>query len=62
MPDRVVGKPPLKEGPLAGITVDEETLDKEYCLAMDWDVKTTKPSKKKLLELGLEDVAKELWP
>ena len=62
MPDRVVGKPPLKEGPLAGITVDEETLDKEYCLAMDWDVETTKPSKKKLLELGLEDVAEELWP
>jgi hypothetical protein len=29
---------------------------------MDWDRITTKPSKKKLLELGLEDVAKELWP
>jgi hypothetical protein len=23
---------------------------------------TTKPSKKKLLELGLDDVAEELWP
>jgi hypothetical protein len=29
---------------------------------MDWDLKTAKPSKKKLLELGLEDVARELWP
>jgi len=29
---------------------------------MDWDLKTAKPSKKKLLELGLEDVAKVLWP
>jgi hypothetical protein len=30
--------------------------------ALDWDRVTTKPSKKKLLELGLDDVAKELWP
>jgi aldehyde:ferredoxin oxidoreductase len=35
---------------------------KEYLTAMDWDAKTAKPSKKKLQELGLEDVAKELWP
>jgi aldehyde:ferredoxin oxidoreductase len=62
VPDRIIGKPPQKEGPLAGITVDEDTLDKEYLAAMDWDLKTAKPSKKKLLELNLEDVAKELWP
>jgi hypothetical protein len=37
-------------------------LDKEYLAAMDWDLKAAKPSKKKLLELDLEDVAKELWP
>jgi hypothetical protein len=30
--------------------------------AMDRDFKTAKPRKKKLLELGLEDVAQELWP
>jgi len=62
VPDRVLGRPPLKEGPLAGVTVDEDTLDREYLAAMDWDLKTAKPSKKKLQELGLEDVAKELWP
>jgi aldehyde:ferredoxin oxidoreductase len=62
VPDRIIGKPPQKEGPLAGITVDEDTLDKEYLAAMDWDLTTAKPSKKKLLELDLEDVAKELWP
>ncbi len=60
--DRVLGKPPLKEGPLAGVTVDEDTMIKEYLTAMDWDLKTAKPSKKKLLELGLADVAEELWP
>jgi len=29
---------------------------------MDRDFKKAKPIKKKLLELGLEDVAQELWP
>ncbi len=62
VPDRVLGRPPQKEGPLAGVTVDEDTLIKECLTAMDWDLKTAKPSKKKLQELGLEDVAQELWP
>jgi aldehyde:ferredoxin oxidoreductase len=61
VPDRVVGKPPKKEGPLAGVTIDENVLYNEYLAAMDWDLKTAKPSKKKLQELGLEDVARELW-
>jgi len=62
VPDRVVGRPPKKEGPTAGVTIDEDTLDREYLAAMDWDLKTAKPSKKKLQELGLEDVVQELWP
>jgi len=35
---------------------------KEYLAIMDWDLKTAKPSKAKLSALGLEDIAKELWP
>ena len=62
IPNRVLGRPPLKEGPVAGITIDEDTMIKEYFAAMDWDLKTAKPSKKKLQELGLDDVAKALWP
>jgi aldehyde:ferredoxin oxidoreductase len=62
VPDRVLGKPPLKEGLVAGVTVDEDTMVKEYLTAMDLDLKTAKPGKKKLLELGLADVAQELWP
>jgi len=62
VPDRLLGRPPQKEGPLAGVTVDEETLIKDYLAVMDWNPKTAKLSKKKLQELGLEDVAKELWP
>jgi aldehyde:ferredoxin oxidoreductase len=62
VPDRVIGKPPQQEGPVAGVTVDEDTMIKEYFAAMDWDLQTAKPSKKKLQELGLEDAAKALWP
>jgi hypothetical protein len=33
-----------------------------WCLgALDWDRITTKPSKAKLLSLGLYDIAAELW-
>jgi aldehyde:ferredoxin oxidoreductase len=62
IPGRIYGHPAPKEGPLRGITVDEDTLYSEYLTAMDWDTKTTVPAKRKLLELGLEDVAKALWP
>jgi len=62
VPDRVLGRPPHQEGPVAGVTVDEDIMIREYFTAMDWDLKTAKPSKKKLQELGLGDVARELWP
>jgi len=60
--DRMLGKPPKKVGPRAGATLDEEELAKEYYEALGWDPKTGKPSKKALLDLGLNDVAKVLWP
>ncbi len=59
---RIIGNPPQKEGPLAGVTADIEAQVYWNLGALDWDRVTTKPSKKKLLELGLDDVAKELWP
>jgi aldehyde:ferredoxin oxidoreductase len=62
IPDRIVGKPPKKEGPLAGVTLDQNLINREFLTAMDWDLETAKPSKKKLLELDLEDVAQVLWP
>jgi aldehyde:ferredoxin oxidoreductase len=61
-PDRMMGIPPKKEGPRAGITLKADELFNEYYQERGWDVKTGKPSKKKLLELGLDDVAKVLWP
>jgi aldehyde:ferredoxin oxidoreductase len=59
---RIIGRPPQKEGPLAGVSSDIEAQAYWNLGALDWDMVTTKPSKKKLLELGLDDVAEELWP
>jgi aldehyde:ferredoxin oxidoreductase len=62
VPARLLGIPPHKEGPLAGISVDLDVLSREYLESMDWDLQTTKPSKEKLLEMELDDVAEVLWP
>jgi aldehyde:ferredoxin oxidoreductase len=59
---RIIGSPPQKAGPLAGVTADIEAQVYSNLEALDWDPVTTKPSRKKLLELGLDDVAQELWP
>ncbi len=61
LPDRLIGKPPLKRGPVAGVTVDVETQAREYLEAMDWDINTARPSRRKLLALGLDDVARDLY-
>ncbi len=59
---RIIGDPPQKEGPLAGVTADIEHQI-YWCLgALDWNKNSTKPSKQKLIELGLKDIAEELWP
>jgi aldehyde:ferredoxin oxidoreductase len=59
---RIIGEPPQKEGPLAGVTVDQKAQIYWNMGAMDWDQATTKPSRNKLIELGLKDIAEELWP
>jgi aldehyde:ferredoxin oxidoreductase len=59
---RLVGKPPQAAGPLAGVTADIEAQEYWGMGFLDWDRSTTKPSKAKLLSLGLDDVAKDLYP
>ncbi len=59
---RVVGKPPLTAGPLAMASSDIEAQVYWNLGALDWDRVTTKPSKAKLLSLGLDYVAGDLWP
>lgn len=60
-PDRMRGVPPKTVGPRAGITFTHEEVFNEYLELMDWDTQTSKPSKAKLLELGLDDIAEVLW-
>jgi aldehyde:ferredoxin oxidoreductase len=60
MPGRAIGRPPLKAGPLKDISVDMDILVKEYLKLMDWDTVTTVPSQKRLIELGLDEVAADL--
>ena len=59
---RVIGRPPQTEGPLKGVTADIEAQAYWNLGALDWDRVTTKPSKAKLVSLGLDDVARDLWP
>jgi aldehyde:ferredoxin oxidoreductase len=59
---RTYGDPPQKEGPLAGVTIPIQAQMYWSLGAMDWDYKTLKPSKKKLLELGMTREAEALWP
>ncbi len=60
VPGRIIGRPPLKRGPLKDISVDMGTMVKEYLELMDWDPVTTVPSQKRLRELGLDEVAADL--
>jgi len=62
VPGRIIGRPPFQDGPLAGVSSDIEGQISENLAALDWDPVTTKPSRKKLLELGMDDIVDELWP
>jgi aldehyde:ferredoxin oxidoreductase len=52
---------PMKEGSTAGKSPDMDTLLKEYYEFRQWDWETGKPRKEKLIELGLADVARDIW-
>jgi aldehyde:ferredoxin oxidoreductase len=61
-PERMRGVPPKEVGPRAGITFTHQEVYGEYLELMGWDAETGKPSKAKLLELDLDDIAAVLWP
>jgi len=60
LPKRVME--PLISGPTKGVKVEnlDGMLD-EFYDAVGWDRETGIPRKEKLIELGLEDVANEIW-
>jgi aldehyde:ferredoxin oxidoreductase len=53
---------PYKEGGAAGYVIPLAEMLETYYEARGWDKVTGKPSKEKLLELGLEDIAGDLYP
>lgn len=59
---RIIGDPPQSEGPLAGIRANIEEQVSRSLEELGWDPETAKPSREKLLELGLDSVAGDLWP
>jgi aldehyde:ferredoxin oxidoreductase len=59
LPDRMAGRPPLDEGPLAGVTIDVESLARDYREAMGWDPGTGVPARETLEALGLADLVRK---
>jgi len=57
LPKRILGKPPHKDGPLKGITIDADARTKEYFATMNWSYRTGKPDRQRLQELGGFDKA-----
>ena len=60
VPKRVLGDPPLKSGPTADVTVDNQTQVRGYLEAMGWDPQTGIPTRQTLDKLGLDFVIKDL--
>jgi len=52
---------PLPDGGSAGFTLDLPAMLEAYYIARGWDPETGRPTKERLLSLGLEDVAADLW-
>ncbi|MGD2125122.1 MAG: aldehyde ferredoxin oxidoreductase family protein [Desulfobacteraceae bacterium] len=52
----------LDEGSTAGIKPDLEVMLKEYYDYRGWDWETGRPTKEKLVELGLSQVVEEMYP
>jgi aldehyde:ferredoxin oxidoreductase len=61
MSDRARGVPPMAGGPHAGVTIDFETMARDFYREMGWDFETGKPDKARLESLGLEEVLKDIY-
>jgi len=61
LPDRVIGDPPAKKGPLKGTTVEYKDFYKKYCIKMGWNPENGYPLKETLKKLELEFVIKDLY-
>jgi aldehyde:ferredoxin oxidoreductase len=60
LPDRACGQPPLDAGPLKGVSLDMETMRREFYRAMDFDEHSGIPTRRVLERLGLTGMADDL--
>jgi len=58
MPGRMSGRPPMAEGPLSGITVDVDSLTREFFQSMGWDPVSGEPQEATLEKLALAHLIK----
>lgn len=58
---RALGQPPQKEGPVAGVEIDDVKLKNNFFSFIGWDLETGKPSKGALEKLGLDFLIKDLY-
>jgi len=61
MHGRAKGLPPMTKGPHSDVTIDAETMAREFYDEMGWDFETGKPLKERLEKLGLDEVVKDLY-
>ena len=60
--DRIIGKPPMQDGPNEGVTIDNELLADNFFNAIGWDAETGVPTREALGQLGgLEHVIVDLY-
>jgi hypothetical protein len=61
IPPRAYGRPPLRDGPTAGIEVQVEQMVAEYLDDMEWMQDAAVPLPSVLARLGLDSIARDLW-
>jgi aldehyde:ferredoxin oxidoreductase len=60
-PARAFGKPPLPDGPTAGLEVQVDQMVRETLEDLGWTLDAAIPQREVLERLGLSDVAKDFW-
>lgn len=61
LPERAYGRPPLADGPTAGMRVEAEMMLKEHLENMGWSLDAAVPLPATLEKLDLADIVGDLW-
>ncbi|MHA2288041.1 MAG: aldehyde ferredoxin oxidoreductase family protein [Promethearchaeota archaeon] len=61
LPDRVIGNPPAKKGPLKGKKIEYKDFYRKFCMKMGWNPENGYPLKETLEKLNLEFVIKDIY-